>query len=74
MVTHNANLAVVGDADQIIHCELRNDVFSVDSGCIADLDTAKFAVNVLEGRMLSFSKRRHKWEVFPQLSDPSPPD
>ena len=72
VVTHNANLAVVGDADQIIHCELRNDVFGVDSGCIADLDTAQFAVNVLEGRMPSFSKRRYKWEVFPQLSDPSP--
>jgi ABC-type lipoprotein export system ATPase subunit/capsule polysaccharide export protein KpsE/RkpR len=68
VVTHNANLAVVGDADQIIHCSVVDGVFQVDSGSIADLDTAQFAVNVLEGRMPSFSKRRHKWEVFPQLN------
>lgn len=67
VVTHNANLAVVGDADQIIHCKVIDGVFGVDSGSIADLGTAQFAVDVLEGRMPSFAKRRHKWEVFPQL-------
>lgn len=67
VVTHNANLAVVGDADQIIHCRVESGVFRVDSGSIADLATAQYAVNVLEGRMPSFSKRRFKWEVFPQL-------
>lgn len=67
VVTHNANLAIVGDADQIIHCTVRDGVFGVDSGSIADLDTAQFAVDVLEGRMPSFSKRRHKWEAFPEL-------
>ena len=69
VVTHNANLAVVGDADQVIHCSVTDGVFDVDSGSIADLDTAQFAVDVLEGRMPSFSKRRYKWEVFPQLGD-----
>lgn len=67
VVTHNANLAVVGDADQVIHCSVTDGIFDVDSGSIADLDTAQFAVDVLEGRMPSFSKRRYKWEVFPQL-------
>ena len=70
VVTHNANLAIVGDADQIIHCSVDDGIFDVDSGSIADLGTAQFAVDVLEGRMPSFSKRKRKWEVFPQLGEP----
>ena len=68
VVTHNANLAVVGDADQIIHCELVDGVFNVSSGCISELGTAQLAVDVLEGTMPSFSNRQRKWEVFPELS------
>ena len=67
VVTHNANLAVVGDADQIIRCSVTNGVFDIESGSIADLNTAQLAVDVLEGRMKSFDKRRLKWEVFPDL-------
>ncbi|MBE0011651.1 TrlF family AAA-like ATPase [Arthrobacter sp. AET 35A] len=67
VVTHNANLAVVGDADQIIHCELRSQRFAVSSGSIAELDVAQFALNVLEGTKPAFDNRRHKYEAFPEL-------
>lgn len=68
IVTHNANLAIVGDADQIIHCRMSNEEFSVSSGCIAELDIAKFALDVLEGTKPAFDNRRHKYEAFPELS------
>jgi ABC-type lipoprotein export system ATPase subunit len=68
VVTHNANLAIVGDADQIIHCELRNQRFAVSSGSIAELDVAQFALNVLEGTKPAFDNRRHKYEAFPELT------
>jgi ABC-type lipoprotein export system ATPase subunit len=68
VVTHNANLAVVGDADQIIHCRFQDQRFTVSSGSIAELDVAQFALNVLEGTKLAFDNRRHKYEAFPQLS------
>ena len=67
VVTHNANLAVVGDADQIVHCTVFDGQFGVDAGSISDFATAEHAVNVLEGTMPSFSKRRSKWEVHPKL-------
>ncbi|GAA3880530.1 hypothetical protein GCM10022275_31250 [Tessaracoccus defluvii] len=67
VVTHNANLAIVGDADQIVHCEMRDGQFNLTSGSIADLDVAKFSLNVLEGTKPAFDNRRHKYEAFPEL-------
>lgn len=68
VVTHNANLAIVGDADQIIHCQLNEDRFTASSGSIAELDVAKFALNILEGTKPAFDNRRHKYEAFPLLA------
>ena len=68
VVTHNANLAVVGDADQIIHCQLHDGRFTVSSGSIAEIDVAQFALNVLEGTKPAFDNRRHKYEAFPELT------
>lgn len=68
VVTHNANLAVVGDADQVIHCKLQSQQFTVSSGSIAELDVAQFALNVLEGTKPAFDNRRHKYEAFPELT------
>lgn len=68
VVTHNANLAIVGDADQIIHCQLIDRNFAVNSGSIAELDVARFALDVLEGTKPAFDNRRHKYEAFPELT------
>ncbi|WP_349307172.1 MULTISPECIES: TrlF family AAA-like ATPase [unclassified Rhodococcus (in: high G+C Gram-positive bacteria)] len=67
VVTHNANLAIVGDADQIILCEAENGKFTISSGSIAELDVARFALDVLEGTKTAFDNRRHKYEAFPEL-------
>jgi ABC-type lipoprotein export system ATPase subunit len=68
IVTHNANLAVVGDADQIIHATIIKGVFDVTSGCISELDVARSAIDVLEGTKPAFDNRRHKYEAFPNLT------
>lgn len=67
VVTHNANLAVVGNADQIIHCRAQDRRFYVSSGCISELGVARIAVTILEGTKPAFDNRRQKYEVFPAL-------
>lgn len=64
MVTHNPNLAVVADAEQIIYVTIDkkngNKVY-VESGSIEDPDTNKHIVDVLEGAMPAFRKRDDKY-------------
>ncbi|MBU8832244.1 TrlF family AAA-like ATPase [Mycolicibacterium goodii] len=67
VVTHNANLAVVGDADQIVHCRKLDGKFSVRSGSISEVGIAQFSLDVLEGTKPAFDNRRHKYEAFPGL-------
>jgi hypothetical protein len=67
VVTHNPNLAIVGDADQIVHCQLKDKVFSVTSGAISEVDVATFAVNVLEGTKPAFDTRQQIYDSFTSL-------
>lgn len=64
MVTHNPNLAVVADAEQVIHVELdkeNNNKFSFKSGSIEDPEINNCIVKVLEGAMPAFNKRKRKY-------------
>jgi len=64
MVTHNPNLAVVSDAEQVIYVELDkggNYVFSTISGSIEDKAVNKKIVDVLEGAMPAFNTRKRKY-------------
>ena len=64
MVTHNPNLAVVSDAEQIIYVDLdkeNNYTFSTISGSIEDKIVNKKIVDVLEGAMPAFNKRKRKY-------------
>lgn len=66
IVTHNANLAVVGDADQIVQCRQDGDRFTVSAGTLAEHDTGEGSIKVLEGDRPAFNNRRRKWdEVVP---------
>ena len=64
MVTHNPNLAVVSDAEQIIYVNLdkeNNYSFSTVTGSIENKDVNKKIVEVLEGAMPAFNKRKDKY-------------
>lgn len=64
MVTHNPNLAVVCDAEQIIHCEFsRNDGNKIiyTSGAIECSLINNKVIDVLEGTMPAFNNRKIKY-------------
>ena len=62
VVTHNANLAVVGDADQIVHCRYEGGVFSIASGPLASTETGEVVIDILEGARPAFDNRRQKYD------------
>ncbi|MBA6359773.1 TrlF family AAA-like ATPase [Colwellia sp. BRX8-6] len=64
MVTHNPNLAVVCDAEQIIHCEfIQSDSHNINyiSGAIECSVINNKVVDVLEGTMPAFDNRKIKY-------------
>lgn len=64
MVTHNPNLAVVSDAEQVIYVDLdkeSNYTFSTVSGSIECKEVNKKIVDVLEGAMPAFNMRKQKY-------------
>ncbi len=65
IVTHNPNLAVVADAEQILHVSIdktnnRND-FAFESGAIENPKINKAVVDILEGTLPAFDNRRLKY-------------
>jgi ABC-type lipoprotein export system ATPase subunit len=65
MVTHNPNLAVVADAEQIIHVSIdkKNKIndFDFRSGAIENPVINKAVVDILEGTLPAFDNRRLKY-------------
>ncbi len=65
MVTHNPNLAVVCDAEQIVFAEFnRKALCSISylSGAIEDVELNRAVVNVLEGTKPAFDNRGRKYQ------------
>jgi predicted ATPase len=72
MVTHNPNLALGCDAEQIIkvHIDKENgNLVSFESGGIEDYNINKSSVDILEGTLRAFDSRGAKW-----VRKPAPPD
>ena len=64
MVTHNPNLAVVCDAEQIIHATFdRTEGLKItyEPGSIESSETNQQVVNILEGTKLAFNNRQNKY-------------
>jgi ABC-type lipoprotein export system ATPase subunit len=64
LVTHNPNLAVVCDADQVITASLdaeNQNQLSYQSGAIENPEIGAAVVDVLEGTKPAFEKREHKY-------------
>jgi predicted ATPase len=70
IVTHNPNLAVVCDAEQIIHAQIDKTAgnrVEYTAGGIEDPDIARLVVDVLEGTKPLFDIRGAKYEVLERL-------
>lgn len=64
IVTHNPNLAVVADAEQVVHVNIdkeNKNTFSFNSGGIENPIINKGIVDILEGTMPAFDKRKLKY-------------
>ena len=64
MVTHNPNLAVVADSEQVIYVEIdkeHDNLFRFASGSIENPSINEKIVHVLEGAMPAFNKRKDKY-------------
>jgi ABC-type cobalamin/Fe3+-siderophores transport system ATPase subunit len=63
IVTHNPNIAVACDAEQIICCQMDKNTHSIKyiSGAIEDDTIKKCVVDILEGTMPAFDLRRRKY-------------
>jgi predicted ATPase len=66
MVSHNPNLAVVCDAELVIHAELkknRSNLLSYTTGSIENPKMNKSIVDILEGTEPAFVNRRDKYKL-----------
>jgi len=66
VVTHNPNLAVVADADQVIHATIhKNDGNRIEYKCgaLESPEINGLAVNVLEGTLSAFERRGGVWDI-----------
>ncbi len=64
IVTHNPNLAVVCDADQIIHCEMKKEErnkITYTCGAIENPKINKALIDILEGTQPAFDNRDQKY-------------
>ena len=69
IVTHNPNLAVVCDADQIVHVKIEkhnNNKVILHSGALENHDINKAVVDILEGTYAAFDTRDMKYKVIPR--------
>jgi ABC-type lipoprotein export system ATPase subunit len=62
VVTHNPNVAVVADADQVITASFDGTRFTYMSGSIEDPPTNAEVVDVLEGTWPAFENRERKYQ------------
>jgi predicted ATPase len=67
MVTHNPNLAVVCNAEQVIWCRIAKDTdhaVTYETGSIENPSINKHLVDVLEGTWPAFTDRGHKYHQW----------
>lgn len=63
IVTHNPNIAVACDAEQIVYCHMDKNKYAVtyEAGAIENQEVKKHVVDVLEGTMPAFNLRKKKY-------------
>lgn len=63
IVTHNPNIAVACDAEQIVYCNMDKNKYSIvyEAGSIENPKIRKHVVDVLEGTMPAFDLRKKKY-------------
>lgn len=63
IVTHNANIVVNADAEQVIVAENNEERLSYKSGSLENPDINTAVCNILEGGKIAFQQRRNKYHL-----------
>jgi DNA repair ATPase RecN len=61
IVTHNANLVVNADAEQVIVAKNNDEILQYESGSIENISIREQICNILEGGKDAFNKREQKY-------------
>ncbi|MEE9367466.1 MAG: AAA family ATPase [Pontiella sp.] len=62
--THNPNIPVLGDAEQIHACTFMDDKVSVHSGSIDEQNTQTKIVDIMEGGQEAFDRRKEIYQIW----------
>jgi predicted ATPase len=62
--THNPNIPVLGDAEQVQACSFMDDKVSVQAGSVDDANTQKTIVNIMEGGQEAFNRRKEIYQIW----------
>ncbi len=62
--THNANIPVLGDAEQVIACRYLDEKISTTSGGIDNAGIQKSIVGIMEGGAEAFERRKQVYEAW----------
>lgn len=66
VVTHNPNIAIAADADQVIVATMdkKNNIFNYESGALEEANINQQIVDVLEGTKPAFNLRDKRYSIF----------
>ncbi|MCD6389868.1 MAG: AAA family ATPase, partial [Desulfobulbaceae bacterium] len=62
--THNPNIPVLGDAEQVHACSFTDDKVLVQSGSVDKSETQKTIVNIMEGGREAFNRRKEIYQIW----------
>lgn len=64
LATHNPNIPVLGDAEQVLACAFAGNAVSVQSGGIDNPQQQQAIVNIMEGGQEAFDKRKEIYQSW----------
>lgn len=62
--THNANIPVLGDSEQVIVCEYGENKISIEHGSIDNHSVQEKIISIMEGGKEAFTKRREVYNLW----------
>jgi ABC-type bacteriocin/lantibiotic exporter with double-glycine peptidase domain len=62
--THNANIPVLGDCEQIVVCDYEENKINIELGSIDNHDIQEKIINIMEGGEEAFDKRREIYNLW----------
>jgi ABC-type dipeptide/oligopeptide/nickel transport system ATPase component len=62
--THNPNIPVLGDCEQVISCRYDSNIIETNLGSIDDETIRKEIVNIMEGGKEAFNNRKRIYELW----------